>query len=341
MIIDNKILFEKNFSSIGKSFCVRLNKERKIFGLIMVFEITLSGCLILLVIFLCFSFNAIFVVEQQTCAIIERFGKFNRLAFPGLNFRIPLIESKRASLSMRIHQLDVVVETKTKDNVFIKAVIAVQYRVLQSKVYEAFYMLQDPVAQITSFVFDMVRAQVPSMDLDDVFARKDDIANAVKEELERPMADFGYEIIKSLVTDVDPDANVKAAMNEINTAQRLRVAATEKGEAEKILKVKQAEAEAESCILHGKGVAGQRQAIIEGLCQSVEEFVRQTGTTPANVMDMVLLIQYIDTLKDIGSNSKSNVVFVPHSPGGLNAVGEQLRETIFSSELLKDKLSKK
>ena len=283
-----------------------------------------------------FFFNAIFVVDQQTCAIIERFGKFARLAYPGLNLKLPLIESKKASLSMRIHQLEVVVETKTKDNVFVKAVIAVQYRVLQSKIYEAFYMLHDPVGQIKSFVFDLVRAQVPSMDLDDVFARKDDIADAVKRELEKPMSDFGYEIIKALVTDIDPDANVKAAMNEINTAQRLRVAATEKGEAEKILKVKQAEAEAESCILHGKGVAGQRQAIIEGLCQSVDEFVKQTGTTPSQVMDMVLLIQYIDTLKDIGAHSKSNVVFVPHSPNGIASVGEQLRETIFASQMLKD-----
>lgn len=279
--------------------------------------------------------SSIFIVEQQTCAIIERLGKFRRLAYPGLNFKIPLIENKRASLSMRIHQLDVVVETKTKDNVFIKAVIAVQYRVLQSKVYEAFYMLQNPIEQITSFVFDLVRAQVPAMDLDDVFSRKDDIANAVKHELEKPMSDFGYEIIKALVTDIDPDANVKAAMNEINTAQRLRVAATEKGEAEKILKVKQAEAEAEACILHGKGVAGQRQAIIEGLSQSVDGFVKQTGTTASNVMDMVLLIQYIDTLKDIGSNSKSSVVFVPHSPGNLSSISDQLRENIFSADLLK------
>lgn len=299
----------------------------------MVLYITLA-----IVLFLILS--CVFVVDQQTCAIIERFGKFDRLAYPGLNFKIPVIENKKASLSMRIHQLEVVVETKTKDNVFVKAVIAVQYRVLQSKIYEAFYMLQDPVGQITSFVFDLVRAQVPAMDLDDVFARKDDIANAVKQELEKPMADFGYEIIKALVTDIDPDANVKAAMNEINTAQRLRVAATEKGEAEKILKVKQAEAEAESCILHGKGVSGQRQAIIEGLCQSVDEFVKQTGTTPSHVMDMVLLIQYIDTLKDIGANSKSNVVFVPHSPGNLTSISDQLRETVFSSEILKDEISK-
>ena len=282
-------------------------------------------------------FYSIFIVKQQTIAIIERFGKFNRVANPGLNFRIPLIESIRCRLSLRIHQLNVEVETKTKDDVFVMIIIAVQYRVLESKIYEAFYMLQDPVEQIKAFVFDLVRAQVPAMLLDDVFSRKDDIADAVRDELKTPMSDFGYEIIKALVTDINPDHNVKAAMNEINTAQRLRVAATERGEAEKILKVKQAEAEAEASILQGKGIAGQRQAIIEGLSKSVDEFVKHTGSTAQNVMDMVLLIQYIDTLRDIGSNSKSNVVFVPHSPGNLSSISDQLRESIFSAEILKNK----
>ncbi|ORY21052.1 hypothetical protein LY90DRAFT_676422 [Neocallimastix californiae] len=196
-------------------------------------------------------------------------------------------------------------------------------------------MLQDPEQQIKAFVFDLVRAQVPLLDLDDVFSKKDDIAIAVKNELEGQMAEFGYGIIKALVTDVNPDANVKAAMNEINTAQRLRIAATEKGETEKIMKVKQAEAEADAAILQGKGIAGQRQAIIEGLSDSVEEFVKQIpGTDPARVMDMVMMIQYIDTLKEIGGNSKSNVVFVPHSPGNVNDLSNQIRETIFSAQKL-------
>ncbi|MDR0744793.1 MAG: SPFH domain-containing protein [Holosporales bacterium] len=280
-------------------------------------------------------FLSIFTVDQQSCAIIERLGKFKRISRPGLNFKIPFIETQSGILSLRICQLEVEVETKTKDNVFITLIVAVQYRVLESKIYEAFYMLQSPVNQIKAFVFDLVRAQVPLIDLDDVFSRKDDIADAVRLELREPMKDFGYEIIKALVTDINPDANVKAAMNEINTAQRLRVAAAERGEAEKILKVKQAEAEAESCILHGKGVAGQRQAIIEGLSQSVDEFVKQTGSNAASVMDMVLLIQYIDTLKEIGANSKSNIVFVPHSPGNLSSISEHIRESILSSEILK------
>jgi len=277
-----------------------------------------------------------FIVDHQTCAIIERFGKFCKIARPGLNFRIPLIDVIRYRMSLRIHQLDVDVETKTKDDVFVHIVVAVQYRVLEKKIYDAFYSLNDPKHQITSFVFDLVRAQVPNLILDDVFSKKDNIANAVKSELYNPMSEFGYEIMNALVIDIAPDKNVKAAMNEINTAQRLRIAATEKGEAEKILKVKQAEAEAEASILHGKGIAGQRQAIIEGLGQSVDEFVRQIpGTSASHVMDMVLMIQYIDTLKEMSSNSKSNVIFVPSSPGNVNDLAQQIRETVFSSDAIR------
>jgi len=279
--------------------------------------------------------SLIFTVKQQNCAIIERFGKYHRIAKSGLHFKIPIVDRISTKLSLKIKQLNVSVETKTKDNVFVNLVVAVQYRVLADKVYEACYMLQDPEQQIKAFVFDLVRAQVPLLDLDDVFSKKDDIAIAVKSELEGQMAEFGYGIIKALVTDVNPDANVKAAMNEINTAQRLRIAATEKGETEKIMKVKQAEAEADAAILQGKGIAGQRQAIIEGLSDSVEEFVKQIpGTDPARVMDMVMMIQYIDTLKEIGGNSKSNVVFVPHSPGNVNDLSTQFRETIFSVQKL-------
>jgi regulator of protease activity HflC (stomatin/prohibitin superfamily) len=198
-------------------------------------------------------------------------------------------------------------------------------------------MLQDPEQQINAFVFDLVRAQVPLLDLDDVFSKKDDIANAVKKELDSQMEEFGYGIIKALVTDVNPDANVKAAMNEINTAQRLRIAATEKGEAEKIMKIKHAEAEAESSILHGQGIAGQRRAIIEGMGESVEEFVKQIpGTDASRVMDMVLMIQYIDTLKEIGGSSKSNVVFVPHTPGNMKDLSTQIQETIFAAQKLEE-----
>jgi len=279
--------------------------------------------------------SLIYTVKQQNCAVIERFGKFNRISKSGLHFKIPLIDRISSKISLKIKQLNVSVETKTKDNVFVDLVVAVQYKVLPDKVYEACYMLQDPEQQINAFVFDLVRAQVPLLDLDDVFAKKDDIANAVKKELDSQMEEFGYGIIKALVTDVNPDKNVKSAMNEINTAQRLRIAATEKGEAEKIMKIKRAEAEAESSVLHGKGIAGQRQAIIEGMGESIEEFVKQIpGTDASRVMDMVLMIQYIDTLKEIGGNSKSNVVFVPHTPGNVKDLSTQIQETVFSAQKL-------
>jgi regulator of protease activity HflC (stomatin/prohibitin superfamily) len=274
-------------------------------------------------------FASIFTVEQQTCAIVERFGKFHRIAEPGFNAIIPIVDQVRLRLSLKIHQLDVNVETKTQDNVFINLMVSVQYRILPDKIYEAFYMLQNPTKQIEAFVFDVVRAQVPKILLDDVFGRKDDIADAVKAELSDVMAEFGYEIVKALVTDIAPADNVKAAMNEINASQRVRVAAMEKGEAEKILKVKQAEAEAEASILHGKGLAGQRHAIVAGLKDSVEEFVRQVpGLSQKDVMEMVLLIQYIDTLKEIAGSSKSNVIFVPSSPGNVADLAGQLRESI-------------
>ncbi len=286
--------------------------------------------LALAVIILCSTF---FVVDHQTCAIIERFGKFDRIAHAGLRWRIPFIDTIKHRLSLRIHQLEVEVETKTEDDVFVNIVIAVQYRVLRDKIYDAFYALSDPHHQITSFVFDLVRAQVPNLILNDVFSKKDNVADVVKSELSAPMNEFGYEIIKALIIDIKPDKNVKAAMNEINTAQRLRLAATEKGEAEKILKVKQAEADAESNILHGKGIAGQRQAIIEGLGQSVEEFIKQIpGSSPNQVMEMVLLIQYIDTLKEMSANAKSNVIFVPNSPGNVGDIATQIRETVFAAK---------
>ena len=281
--------------------------------------------------------SLIYTVKQQNCAVIERFGKFKRISKSGLHFKIPLIDRISNNISLKIKQLNVSVETKTKDNVFVDLVVAVQYKVLPNKVYEACYMLQDPEQQINAFVFDLVRAQVPLLDLDDVFSKKDDIANAVKKELDSQMEEFGYGIIKALVTDVNPDANVKSAMNEINTAQRLRIAATEKGEAEKIMKIKHAEAEAESSVLHGKGIAGQRQAVIEGMGESVEEFVKQIpGTDASRVMDMVLMIQYIDTLKEIGGSSKSNVVFVPHTPGNMKDLSTQIQETIFAAQKLEE-----
>ena len=277
--------------------------------------------------------STFFSVKQQSIGIIERFGRFKRIASPGLNIRIPLIDRLVGHVNLRIQQLDVHVETKTKDNVFVSLQVSVQYQAIESSIYEAFYKLENPDAQIQAFIFDVVRAKVPNIDLDDLFSKKDEIAIDVKTELHETMLNFGYEIIKTLVTDIQPNENVKHAMNEINTAQRMRLAAQEKAEAEKIMRVKQAEAEAEANILHGQGIAGQRQAIIEGLGHSVEELHKSSPNLNSEaLMQMVLIIQYFDMLRDIGSSSKSNTVFVNHSPSGVQDLAQQLREVMFAAQ---------
>ena len=274
-----------------------------------------------------------FIVQQQTAALIHRFGKFIRIADPGLNFKLPLIERVAGRVNLRVRQLDVDVETKTEDNVFVKVIVSVQYYVLKDKIYDAFYKLDDPATQIRSFVFDVVRARVPRIKLDDVFEKKDEIATVVKDELAQVMDDFGYGIVKALVTDIDPDAKVKIAMNEINAAQRLRVAAAEKGEAEKILQVKAAEAEAESKALSGKGIADQRRAIVDGLKESVGESQRSVSEASATeVMNLVLMTQYFDTLKEIGQGSSSNTILLPHSPGHLTDLATQIRDSMIAGD---------
>jgi len=270
-----------------------------------------------------------FMVAQQSVALIERFGKYNRNATAGLHFKIPLVERVVGRINLRVQQLDIPVETKTKDNVFVKVIVSVQYRALEERIYEAFYKLENPDQQIRAFIFDVVRAQVPKIDLDDVFERKDDIANAVESELSGMMSSFGYGIVKALITDIDPDAKVKAAMNEINEAQRLRIAANERGEAEKILKVKQAEGEAQSKALQGQGIADQRSAIINGLRESVGDFQKSVqGVSAAEVMSLVLMTQYFDTLKEVGASGKNSTILIPHSPGYMKDLNEQLRNAI-------------
>ena len=291
--------------------------------------------LILLVLIIVCLINAIFVVKQQTSAVVERFGKFIRISSPGINIKIPFIERVAGRLSMRITQLDVPVETKTEDNVFVKVSISVQFFVLDKK---QFYKLDNTEQQITAYVFDVVRARVPELTLDDLFVKKDDIADAVKNELTEIMGQFGYGIVKALVTDLDPDAKVKAAMNEINEAQRLRVAASEKGEAEKILIVKEAEAQATSNALRGKGIADERKAIIDGLKASIDDFQKSiTGTGPMEVMNLVLLTQYFDSLKSIAQSDNSSSIFVPHSPGALSDFSTQMRDALLQGRQVPEK----
>lgn len=288
--------------------------------------------IILIVFVVVILATGLFTVNQQTAAIVERFGRFNKISSAGLNFKIPLIDRIAGRISLRVRQLDVRVETKTKDNVFVFVIVSVQYYVIPAKITDAFYKLQNTEAQITSYVYDVVRARVPSITLDNVFETKDDIAQAVKTELEQIMDDFGYGIVKTLVTDIDPDANVKTSMNKINAAQRLRVAAVEEAEADKIRVVKAAEAEAESKALQGKGIADQRTAIVKGLEESVTQFRDNvSGASAQDVMNLVLMTQYFDTLKDVGLSSNSNTILIPHSPSGMNDISDQLRNAMITA----------
>ncbi|MGB0280191.1 MAG: SPFH domain-containing protein, partial [Flavobacteriaceae bacterium] len=269
----------------------------------------------LLFVFAAFVFvaSAIFIVKQQSAAIVERFGRFQSIRQSGLQLRIPIVDRIAGRLSLKIQQLDVIVETKTKDDVFVKLKVSVQYMVIKDKVYDAFYKLDYPHDQITSYVFDVVRAEVPKMRLDDVFERKDDIAIAVKSELNDAMINYGYDIIKTLVTDIDPDEQVKHAMNRINASEREKIAAQYEGDAARILIVEKAKAEAESKRLQGQGIADQRREIARGLEESVE-VLNKVGINSQEASALIVVTQHYDTLQSIGEETNSNLILLPNSP---------------------------
>jgi len=257
--------------------------------------------------------SAVFIVKQQTAVIIETFGKFTSVRQSGIQFKIPFVQRIAGRLSLKIQQLDVIIETKTKDDVFVRLKVSVQYKVIKDKVYDAFYKLDYPHDQITSYVFDVVRAEVPKMKLDDVFVRKDDIAIAVKSELNEAMMTYGYDIIKTLVTDIDPDAQVKEAMNRINASEREKIAAQFEGDAARILIVEKAKAEAESKRLQGQGIADQRREIARGLEESVE-VLNKVGINSQEASALIVVTQHYDTLQSIGQETNSNLILLPNSP---------------------------
>jgi len=268
---------------------------------------------IILPIGLLLLFFTFFIVKQQSAAIVERFGKFVDVRQSGLQVKIPIIDNVAGRLSLRIQQLDVVVETKTKDDVFVKLKVSVQFKVIREKVYDAFYKLDNPGDQITSFIFDVVRAEVPKLILDDVFLKKDDIAIAVKSELQEAMTEYGFQIIKTLVTDIDPDAQVKESMNRINASEREKVAAQFEGEAQKILIVEKAKAEAESKRLQGQGIADQRREIARGLEDSVK-VLNGVDINSQEASALIVVTQHYDTLQSVGAEANSNLILMPNSP---------------------------
>ena len=277
-----------------------------------------------------------YTVQTAQVAIITRFGKFQTIGQPGLNWKWPFIDKVAGRISLKVNQITLTMETKTRDNVFVTIPISVQNRVRPDKAFDAFYKLADPSQQIQAYVEQVILGHVPGMTLDEVFASQSSIAAAVRKELDVDMADFGYEIVNVLVTDIVPDAKVKSAMNDINAAQREQVAANARGEAEKILVVKKAEAEAESKALQGQGIANERRAIIAGLQESIEEFQKVVGdTSTAEVMQLVLITQYFDTLKSIGDSDRSNTLFLSHSPGTVRDISEQIMQSVLGASKAK------
>jgi regulator of protease activity HflC (stomatin/prohibitin superfamily) len=288
-------------------------------------EFLLNGGLwIIPIIFIVLS--GLFIVKQQTAVIIERFGKYQSIRQAGLNLKVPLVDKIAGRISLKIQQLDVIVETKTKDDVFVHLKISVQFLVQRNHVYDAFYKLQNPHEQITAFIFDVVRAEVPKMILDDVFVKKDEIAKAIQRELREAMLNYGYDIIKALVTDIEPDENVKIAMNRINAAEREKVAAQHEGDAQRILIVERAKAEAESKRLQGKGIADQRREIARGLEESME-VLNRAGINSQEASALIVITQHYDTLQSIGQDTNSNLILLPNNP---NAASSMLNDMVTS-----------
>ena len=298
-------------------------------------------------------FGTLFIVKQQSAAVVERFGKFISVRQSGLQIKIPIVDRVAGRLSLRVQQLDVVVETKTKDDVFVKVKVSVQFKVIKDKVYDAFYKLDFPQDQITSYVFDVVRAEVPKMILDDVFEKKDDIAIAVKGELNDAMINYGFDIIKTLVTDIDPDAQVKESMNRINASEREKVAAQFEGDAQRILIVVRAKAEAESKRLQGQGIADQRREIARGLEDSVK-VLNNVDINSQEASALIVVTQHYDTLQSVGSASNSNLILMPNSPQAgsemlnnmvasftaSNQIGEQMKKAAKEKEAEESKRNK-
>jgi regulator of protease activity HflC (stomatin/prohibitin superfamily) len=286
----------------------------------------------LLALFALFAvLGSFFTVETAQVAIVQRLGKFARVAGPGLNWKTPMIEAVVKRMSLKVQQFDVQVETKTQDNVFVQIPVSIQYKVMPEAVEAAFYKLTDPVKQIESMVYNVVLGHVPKMKLDDTFLNQADIANDLRDSLDGSMKEYGYSIVKVLISDIVPDQKVKAAMNDINAAQREREATVSRAETNKLLLVKQAEAEAESKRLQGEGIANQRKAIISGLKDSVEDFAKTVaGSTPQDVMQLVLMTQYFDTLKEIAANDHSNTILIPHTPNTLTDLFGQIRNAVIT-----------
>jgi regulator of protease activity HflC (stomatin/prohibitin superfamily) len=301
------------------------------------------GNIIYIIIGLFLLKGSLYMVKQQTAVVIERLGKFHKISRAGLQFKIPLIDSIAGDINLRVRELPVEVETKTKDDVFVKIIVSVQFFVVDSidGIENSFYKLNNPERQIQSYVFDSIRSEVPKMELDAVFAEKDKIAIAVKNELSETMQQFGFDFIKALVTDIDPDAKVKHAMNEINAAKRMKEAAKEEAAAAKIRVIAAAEADAESKRLAGEGIALQRIAIANGLKESVAEvkLAMEDHVTSQDVMNMLFMTQHYETVAKLSENNTSTI-FMPYSPDNVGDLQMQIQSSLLAVDAMKKSTKK-
>lgn len=270
--------------------------------------------------------SSLYVVKQQSVAIIERFGRYQKISDSGIHMRAPFgIDKIAVRVQLRVLQSEIVVETKTQDNVFVTMNVATQYRVNESNVKDAYYKLMRPESQIKSYIEDALRSSVPKLTLDELFEKKDEIALEVQKQVAEEMSTYGYIIVKTLITKVEPDAEVKQSMNEINAAQRKRVAAQELAEADKIKIVTAAEAEAEKDRLHGVGIAEQRKAIVDGLADSIKELKgANVDLTEEQIMSILLTNQYLDTLNNFADKEGNNTIFLPANPDGVENIRTQI-----------------
>jgi regulator of protease activity HflC (stomatin/prohibitin superfamily) len=298
------------------------------------FSIMLGTYIVISVIVL-LVLMGLFIVKQQTSAVIERFGKYHSIRGAGLQIKIPIVDRVAGRVSLRVQQLDVIVETKTRDDVFVHLKISVQFLISRDRVYDAFYKLQNPSEQITSFIFDVVRAEVPKLSLDDVFEKKEEIAIAIKRDLKEAMLDYGYDIIKALVTDIDPDESVKVAMNRINAAEREKIAAQHEGDAQRILIVERAKAEAESKRLQGKGIADQRREIARGLEESVD-VLNKAGINSQEASALIVITQHYDTLQSIGADTNSNLILLPNNPNAASSMLNDMVASLLAANKIKE-----
>ena len=292
---------------------------------------------ILIIVVVLLLLASVVIVKQRTAVVIERFGRFHKICKAGFNLRIPIIDAKAGLVNLKVRELPVDIETKTLDDVFVRLVVSVQYYVVESSegIKTAFYKFDDPGRQIQSFVFDSIRSEVPKLNLDDVFSEKDKIATAVQLELAETMEEYGFTIVKTLVTDIDPDANVKHSMNEINAAKRMKEAAKEYAAADKIKVIAAAEAEAQSKKLQGIGIAEQRIAIANGLKQSVEEVkgAMEKDVTGKQVMNMLFMTQHYDTISRLADQGV-NTIFVPYSPGTVGDLQSQIQSGLLGTDAI-------